>query len=81
MDNALKINSRSANAERIFGYDPQEVLGDDFNLIFTEVDILNGIPQNEIDKATSYGRATDNRWLLCKNGQKFYAFGFVFPLI
>jgi two-component system CheB/CheR fusion protein len=67
MDNALKINSLSAGSERIFGYDAQEVLGEDFNLIFTEEDILNGIPQNELDKATSHGRATDNRWHLCKN--------------
>lgn len=81
MDNALKINSWSAGAEKIFGYEEQEVLGEGFDIIFTEEDIQNEVPKNEIDRATSHGRATDNRWHLCKDGQTFYAFGLVFPLI
>lgn len=81
MDNALKINSWSAGAKKIFGYGEEEVLGQDFDIIFTKEDIQNAIPKNEIDKATSHGRATDNRWHLCKDGKTFYAFGLVFPLI
>jgi two-component system CheB/CheR fusion protein len=50
-------------------------------IIFTEEDIQNGIPQTEIKAALLEGRATDNRWHICKDQSLFYAYGLVFPLI
>jgi two-component system CheB/CheR fusion protein len=48
-------------------------------IIFTEEDIQNGIPQTEIKAALLEGRATDNRWHICKDQSLFYAYGLVFP--
>lgn len=81
LDKELVINSWSSGSAKIFGYETEEVIGKHFDLIFTEEDIRNGIPNGEIERALKDGRATDNRWHICKDGSKFYAYGLVFPLI
>lgn len=80
LDNEFNINSWNSGSTKIFQYETDEVIGKPFNIIFTEEDIKNRIPENEIETALKEGRATDNRWHLCKDGSKFYAFGTVFPL-
>jgi PAS domain S-box-containing protein len=80
LDNEFVINSWSSGATKIFGYEPDEIIGEHFEIIFTEEDKKNGIPTNEIEIALKEGRATDNRWHLCKDESIFYASGLVFPL-
>jgi two-component system CheB/CheR fusion protein len=81
LDNEFIINSFSSGASKIFGYEADEIIGEHFDIIFTEEDVKNGIPQSEIQAALKEGRATDNRWHICKNREVFYAYGLVFPLI
>ncbi|HSQ46301.1 MAG TPA: PAS domain-containing sensor histidine kinase [Lutibacter sp.] len=81
LDNEFIINSWSSGAEKIFGYETEEIIGEHFDIIFTEEDQKNGIPKKETDTAVKEGRAVDNRWHICKDGSKFYAYGLVFPLI
>ena len=81
LDNEYVINSWSSGSTKIFGYESDEIIGKPFDVIFTEEDIQNGIPQTEIQGALTEGRATDNRWHICKDGSVFYANGLVFPLI
>jgi two-component system CheB/CheR fusion protein len=73
------INSWSSGSTRIFGYESDEIVGKHFDIIFTEEDIQNGIPQTEIKAALLEGRATDNRWHICKD-QSLFMHGLVFPL-
>jgi PAS domain S-box-containing protein len=80
LDKDLKINSWSSGSVSIFGHASEDILGKTFDIIFTEEDRKNGIPQKEIDKALKEGRAVDNRWHICKDGSTFYAYGLVFPL-
>ena len=80
LDNDLKINSWSSGSSKIFGYETEEVIGEHFDIVFTEEDKKNDIPQKEISTALKEGRATDNRWHICKDGSLFYAYGLVFPL-
>ena len=80
LDNDFIINSWSSGSTRIFGYESDEIVGKHFDIIFTEEDIQNGIPQTEIKAAILEGRATDNRWHICKDQSLFYAYGLVFPL-
>jgi hypothetical protein len=70
------INSWSSGSTRIFGYESDEIVGKHFDIIFTE-DIQNGIPQTEIKAALLEGRATDNRWHICKDQSLFYAYGLI----
>ena len=80
LDKKLLINSWSSGAVKIFGYAPEEVLGKHFDIIFSDEDKVKGNPKVEIEKVLKDGRAIDNRWHICKDGSKFYAYGLVFPL-
>src|SRR3989344_9313832 len=80
LDKDLIINSWSSGSTKIFGYETEEVIGESFDLIFTEEDLKNGIPKREIETSLKDGRATDNRWHIAKDKSLFYAYGLVFPL-
>ena len=80
IDKDFIINSWSSGSTKIFGYETDEVIGKPFNLIFTDQDLNNGVPQKEIEIALKEGRATDNRWHIAKDKSLFYAYGLVFPL-
>ena len=80
LDNDFNINSWSSGSTKIFGYETDEVIGEHFNLIFTEEDLKNDIPKKEIETSLKEGRATDNRWHIAKDKSLFYANGLVFPL-
>lgn len=81
LDLEFNINSWSSGSAKIFGYDTDEVIGESFDIIFTDEDIKIGIPKREIEIALKEGRATDNRWHITKDKNLFYAYGLVFPLI
>jgi two-component system CheB/CheR fusion protein len=81
IDNEFIINSWSSGATKIFGYETEEVIGQSFDLIFTNEDLDKKIPNKEIEIALQEGRATDNRWHITKVKSLFYAYGLVFPLI
>jgi len=81
LDKEFIINSWSSGSTKIFGYETDEVIGESFDLIFTEEDLKKGIPKREIETALREGRATDNRWHIAKDKSLFYAYGLVFPLI
>jgi two-component system CheB/CheR fusion protein len=80
VDNDLVINSWNSGAQKIFQYDTEEIVGKHFEVIFTEEDRKAGAPALEIETALKDGRAVDNKWHICKDGSKFYAYGLVFPL-
>ena len=81
VDNDLKINSWSSGSTQLFQYDVEEIMGKDFDIIFTEDDKAKGLPKTEIAKALKDGKAADNRWHIRKDGSKFFAYGQVYPLL
>lgn len=81
LDKEFNINSWSSGSAKIFGYETDEVIGEPFDIIFTEEDLQSGVPKKEIETALKEGRATDNRWHIAKDKSLFYAYGLVFPLI
>lgn len=80
IDTNLMINSWNLGATQIFKYDPEEILNNHFNIIFTDEDKKNGVPVLELDAALTTGKAIDNRWYIRKDGSIFYAQGQVFPV-
>jgi PAS domain S-box-containing protein len=80
LDKEFKINSWSSGSTKIFGYETDEIIGEPFDIIFTEEDLKNGVPKKEIEISLKEGRATDNRWHITKDKSLFYAYGLVFPL-
>jgi PAS domain S-box-containing protein len=81
LDKNLKINSWNSGSIQIFGWETDEIIGEDFDIIFTQEDLDLGVQKEEIKISLSKGRATDNRWHLKKDGSRFFAYGLVFPLI
>lgn len=81
LDTDLVINSWNSGATKIFQYETDEIIGEKFEVIFTEEDRKIGAPALEIETALKDGRAVDNKWHICKDGSKFYAYGLVFPLL
>ena len=45
LDKEFIINSWSSGSTKIFGYETDEVIGQHFDIIFTEQDVKNGIPK------------------------------------
>ena len=80
LDNELIINSWNSGATKIFGYETDEIIGNHFDIIFTEEDKKNGIPYVEVDTASNKGRAVDNRWHIRKDNSLFFAYGLMFPI-
>lgn len=80
LDNDLKINSWSSGSTQLFQYGVEEIMGKDFDIIFTEEDKKNGMPMTEIATALKDGKVADNRWHIRKDGSKFYGYGQVYPL-
>ncbi len=81
VDPDLVINSWNSGATKIFQYETDEIVGQKFEVIFTEEDRKIGAPALEIKTALKEGRAIDNKWHKCKDGSEFYAYGLVFPLL
>jgi len=75
-----KVATWNLGAERILGYTESEVIGLEFFHIFTSEDRSIGVPQRELEIASSVGRAEDERWHLHKDGSRFWATGILTAL-
>src|SRR5437867_9605541 len=58
------IETWNPGAERIFRYEPHEILGRHGSMLFTPEDNLQGVPEREAKFALESGRAEDSRWHL-----------------
>ncbi len=72
--------SWNTGAENIFGYTEEEILGRRMDILFTPEDRAKGAPEQERKTAAEKGCATDERWHLRKNGERFFASGAVRPV-
>jgi PAS domain S-box-containing protein len=75
LDDDGHIISWNKGAARETGYAEHEVLGRFYGLFFTPEDQMTGIPECELALAKREGRADDTRWLVCKDGTRFWAEG------
>ncbi|TXN41734.1 PAS domain-containing protein [Methylobacterium sp. WL30] len=74
------VTSWSPGAERILGWNEDEMRGKPAHVFFTEEDVATGIPEQEMASALLHGRGTDERWHLRKDGSLFWANGEMMPL-
>ncbi|MFZ5659988.1 MAG: sensor histidine kinase [Pseudomonadota bacterium] len=75
LDPEGRVINWNEGAQRILGYGEAEVLGRRLDRIFTPEDRRSGVPAQEMESARAAGRASDNRWLLRKDGSRFWASG------
>ena len=70
-----RIVTWNAGAERLLGYQEDEIVGQPSAVIFTPEDRAEGAPQQEIDQGKKTGRAEDERWHVRKDGTRFWCSG------
>jgi|SRR5215204_4549540 len=76
-----RVSTWNEGAQRLFGYGEAEIVGEDASVLFTPEDRECGIPERELQKARNEGRAEDERWHVRKDGSRFWASGFVRPVL
>src|SRR6478672_9155717 len=69
-----------AAAERLFGYLPNEIIGQHVSILFTPENRAAGMVEYEQDVARTDIEAEDDRWMLRKNGGRFWATGVLTPI-
>ncbi|MFC3454564.1 PAS domain-containing sensor histidine kinase [Amycolatopsis speibonae] len=73
----LDVNGRviswNPGAERIKGYSEAEILGRHFSVFYTENDIAEGKPAEELLVAAEVGSHEDEGWRLRRGGERFWA--------
>jgi two-component system CheB/CheR fusion protein len=79
-DAAGRIESWNVGAQRIFGFDEEEAIGQNAEIIFTPEDRAAGASEAEMKMARERGRAADERWHIRKDGTRFYVSGVLAPL-
>jgi PAS domain S-box-containing protein len=75
LDPQGRIISWNAGAQHLFRYAPEEVLGRSFTLLFRPEDRQAGMPERELRQALADGRASDDNWLVRKDGGLFWVEG------
>jgi PAS domain S-box-containing protein len=70
----------NSGAERIKGYRAEEIVGRHFSCFYSEEDIANGKPREELEKALEQGSFEEEGWRVRKDGSKFMAQVLITPL-
>ncbi|GAC1300778.1 MAG: EAL domain-containing protein [Vulcanimicrobiaceae bacterium] len=66
------IVSWNAGAQQIFGYEPHEILGQPYAMIFTADAVAKGQPQAELRAASTLGKAAVDGWHVRKDGTQLW---------
>jgi len=70
----------SQGAEHVLGWRDADAIGKDATLFFTPEDVAAGVIDREMAGAREHGCASDERWHIRKNGERFWASGEMSPL-
>jgi PAS domain S-box-containing protein len=80
LDPAGRIIGWYGGAEHAFGYLPHEVLGQPVSILFTPENLAAGMDEYEQAVARTDIEAEDDRWMLRKDGARFWATGVLSPI-
>jgi PAS domain S-box-containing protein len=67
------VTSWNAGAERIKGFQTEEIVGKHFSMFYTEEDREAGLPQKVLETARSEGKYEGEGWRVRKDGTRFWA--------
>jgi PAS domain S-box-containing protein len=81
LDPAGNIVNWNASAERIKGYNREEIVGQHFSLFYTEEDRQKGLPQAALSTAARTGKYESEGWRVRKDGSTFWANAIVNAII
>ena len=76
MDPDRRAISWNEGVARILGFSEAEFIGIDVpRAIFPPEDVAAGVPDREFETAERMGTASDDRWMMRKDGTRFFALG------
>ena len=75
------IASWNLGAERILGYNAEEIIGKSGEIFFTPEDVAAGQMAKEMGTAREQGRTDDERWHMRKDRTRFWGSGVMTPLV
>jgi PAS domain S-box-containing protein len=67
------VTSWNAGAERIKGFQTEEIVGKHFSTFYTDEDRKAGLPQKVLDTARREGKFEGEGWRVRKDGERFWA--------
>jgi len=67
------VTSWNAGAERIKGFQADEIVGQHFSTFYTEEDRRDGVPQKVLETARREGKFEGEGWRVRKDGSRFWA--------
>jgi PAS domain S-box-containing protein len=67
------ISGWNTGAGRCFGYTEEEINGEPMKVLFTPEDVEKGDPEKDFEQALAEGRSEYERWLVRKDGTRFWA--------
>jgi len=68
-----QVNSWNPGAQRIKGYEPDEIIGEHFSRFYTPEDRDTGVPNRALETARETGRYEAEGWRVRKDGTRFWA--------
>jgi PAS domain S-box-containing protein len=75
-----RVSSWNAGGERIKGYRPEEIIGQNFSRFYTEADRATGRPARALAIAREAGRYEEEGWRVRKDGSFFWASVIIDPI-
>jgi len=76
-----RITSWNIGAQKIKGYQKQEIIGKHFSVFYTPQAIATNKPQLALEAARSAGRFDTQDWRVRKDGSLFWADVVIFPMV
>ncbi|HYY97974.1 MAG TPA: EAL domain-containing protein [Pyrinomonadaceae bacterium] len=73
LDPEGRVASWNTGAERIEGYTAEEIIGEHCSRFYTEEDVRQGRPEQELGAAAEEGCNETEGWLVRKDGERFWA--------
>jgi PAS domain S-box-containing protein len=69
------ITTWNEGCKNVLGYDRQEFIGQHIKILFTPDAAASGSADKEMEIAVKEGSASDDRWMMRKDGERFWASG------
>jgi PAS domain S-box-containing protein len=73
LDREGRIRTWNPGAARLKGYRAEEIIGQSFEIFYTQADRDRDHPKNELRRALAEGRYGEEGWRLRKDGSRFWA--------
>src|SRR5262245_63888000 len=69
------ITTWNEGCKNVLGYDRDEFIGQHIKMLFTPEGVASGGADKEIEITTEDGSASNDRWMMRKSGERFWASG------